>query len=364
MWEYERKQQTKSTEALPCRQKHTVDVKKHMDRKASVPTYRKEYWREEDTGRTDPVQMRRTKKVQRIKPQQPQEQRSRPQPGRQDRVQNLIKKIYVDTHTEPAYDRMQAGEDTLVDEDTISEEEIFDGETADRMETLSRDEQIWLRDIGLNGLCGGWAALHRANPERFTAIWEALACWNGRGNIAQHMNRYCTLREPGVGWENYIISLTDSAVGIMKILEPTVGYRMLPDDITDELPEFHIAGMPAAPNKRRIVHVEAEGAGEVVYNCIVREPFLRNKQREPYVIHIETDYHHMSVRTRYINRAVLIEEIVETEYAGVVVRPDQETAETVLEHGIYLNKDSGAVPKAQDICLEFYSAVKSKKEPF
>lgn len=325
MCEYQRlSRQNKSTKSLPRQRKKTVDVKDPFDRGVSFPTCTK--WEEE---------------------------RSQSQSGRQDRVQKLIEKIYVHAHTEPLDGRIQA------DEDTLSEEIILDEETEDRMKTLSEEEQRWLNDIGINGLCGGWATLHRANPERFAAIWTALARWNGEGSIAQHMNRYCKLSEPAMGWENYIISLGNSAVGIMKTLEPKAGYVTLPDGIADEPPEFDIKKAFTNPNIKRAVHVEAYGAGEVVYGCIVQEPCLKNKQGDPHVIHIETDQHHMSIRTRYINRVVRIEEIVESEYAGVVVRPNQRTAEYVLEHGIYLDKESEDVRKPQTVYMEFYNAKRS-----
>lgn len=319
MCKYQRlSRQNKSKASRPRQRKKTVDAKDPFDRGVSFPTCT--MWEEE---------------------------RSRPQSGRQDRVQKLIEKIYVHAHTEPLDGRNQA------DEDTSSEETILDEETDDRMKTLSEEEQKWLTDIGINGLCGGWATLHRANPERFAAIWTALACWNGEGSIARHMNRYCKLSEPAMGWENYIISLGDSAVGIMKALEPEAGYVTLPDGIVDEPPEFNMKKAFTNPNKKRVVHVKAQGAGKEVYRCIVKEPCVKG---DPYVIHIETDQHHMSIRTRYIHGVVRIEEIVESEYAGVVVRPDQRTAEDVLEHGIYLDKEPEVVPKAQTVYMEFYNA--------
>lgn len=215
-------------------------------------------------------------------------------------------------------------------------------------------EEVWLEECidPTNGLCGGWAALHRADPKCFTEIWMALASWDVEDDLTEHMNRNTSIQEPEIGWEDFIITLADDAVGIMEILEPSAGYRMLPNHIPNQIPKFEPDAIPMNPNKKLSIRVEDTGAGEKVYNAIISSEFLKNKKNDPHIIHIETDYHHMSVRTRYINRMVRIEEIVETEYAGVVVPRNSSEAKRILENGIYLSEN-----RAQSICLNFYNKV-------
>lgn len=367
MCEYQRIAR-QSQSAAPCQRKKAADVSRRSGREEAVPALREKHVWEEDTDPSAPVQLRGKKKAQQREEQKhrPQRQgvrRRRPQhlqePGRQDEVQVLMEKLYIHAHTEPLDGAVPAdvGVDTLLNEGVDTREDILDEETKERKGMLSDEEQQWLEEIHDNGLCGGWATLHRANPEKFTEIWTALARWNGEGNIAMHMNRYCKLREPEMGWERYLTALADSSVGIMRELEPDAGYKVLPDDVAEELPDFDIAKALASPDKTRTVAVEASGAGAEVYECIVRESFLKNKKGDPHIVHIETDHHHMSVRTRYIDRTVRIEEIVESEYAGVVVHPDRRRAEFVLEHGIYLDGGEDDVPQAQAVTLEFYNAV-------
>lgn len=215
-------------------------------------------------------------------------------------------------------------------------------------------EKKWLRKCIAphNGLCGGWAALHRADPNCFTQIWMALASWDVEDDLTEHMNSNTSMQEPEIGWEDFIITLADDAVGIMEILEPSAGYRMLPNHIPNQIPKFEPDAIPMNPNKKLSIRVEDTGAGEKVYNTIISSPLLKNKKNDPHIVHIETDDHHMSVRTRYIDGKVRIEEIVETEYAGVVVPRNSSEAQRILENGIYLSEN-----KAQSICLNFYNKV-------
>ncbi|MCM1158038.1 MAG: hypothetical protein NC300_04850 [Bacteroidales bacterium] len=220
---------------------------------------------------------------------------------------------------------------------------------------------VWVTDIIANGLCGGWAALHRANPKRFVSIWTALAAWNKEDDLTEYMNRTCSMQEPAIGWENYIISLTNSAVRIMAKLEPDAGYQILSDDEAVELPEFALEQLSKKPIMLRHLDVKEKGAGALIYKTILSEAYLKHKAGAEYIIHIETDHHHMSVRTRFINSEVRIEEIVEPEYVGVVQNPNAFYAQQILEHGTYLPPTAEKIgtekdwfPQAQTICLKYY----------
>lgn len=334
MCEYQRiSRQSQSVEAMTRQRKKAVGadersgVNNRSSAETSFPASRKKHVWEEDTSRLSPVQLRRKKRArqqdaQRNDPQEQEVRRHRPQqieqPGNQGRVQKMIAGIYENTHAE-----------------------------------RSKAENTWVEDVEINGLCGGWAALHRLNPIKFKNIWTGLADWDEVSDITAHMNRYD--EEPAMGWENYLISLANTAVGIMGVLEPGAGYQVLPDGGARELPDFDVDKLSKGPNKTEKVSVQASGAGAVVYNEIIKES--KNKHRNPYIIHIETDHHHMSVRTRCLHGGVRIEEIVESEYAGVVVMPERREAESVLEHGIYLDGEKGSKPREQTVTLEFFCIV-------
>lgn len=232
------------------------------------------------------------------------------EPGAQERIQGIIKNLYENNHA---------------------------------------SVKDWVEPE--NGLCGGWAALHRANPEQFVAIWEALTSYEEGSNIVEHMRMQTSLDEPDMGWEDFIISFGNSAVEVMKQLEPDAGYVTLPEDTVERV--YEKEDIPMKPKRIQSVSVGEKGGGADVYNKIVNIPYLKDKKNRHHIVHIETDYHHMSVQTFFINSEVRIEQIVETEYVGVVRNPKPHEVLQILEHGIYLGY-TDKEQREQTVFLECY----------
>ncbi len=195
------------------------------------------------------------------------------------------------------------------------------------------DIRNWVDEC--NGLCGGWATLHRANPSRFVEIWEALTSYEKGDDFEEHMETLLGEPDMGMDWENYIISFGDSAIKAMQKLEKDAGYVALPDKLVEETEDFR--NIPKKSRYKCSVEVGETGGGEAVYKAIVKTPYLKDEKNRYHIVHIETKHHHMSLRTYFINKRLRIEEIVETEYVGVVRNPSTSHLYSILDHGIYFD---------------------------
>jgi hypothetical protein len=188
---------------------------------------------------------------------------------------------------------------------------------------ISQDVEQWFKDVIDNGLCGGWAAVHRAEPETLTKVWLALVNWDpsdGLGGIKT------------VSVDDIVAVLTH-AYNAMNKLEPAAEYGVSPEEIESVGRALTSGRMTKV--KSYVVTVGKRGGGQTVLDRILAEPKVK-KSGNTCVVHIETQKHHMSLRTRSVASEVRIEEIVESEKSGVTVRPNRLEAYQILDDGIYM----------------------------
>lgn len=181
----------------------------------------------------------------------------------------------------------------------------------------------WYTEVIMNGLCGGWAAVHRADPENLSRIWHALVDWDEGSGLAG-------LRTD----PNDVVKMLVRAYDEMNELEPTEDYGAVPTEVGNMAGE-----LPLNPKMKRVksmrITVGKRGAGKTMLDKILSDPQVKAKS-SACTIHIETHSHHMSMRTRQVNNKLRIEDIVESEYIGIETRPERSRAEQILDAGFYI----------------------------
>lgn len=181
----------------------------------------------------------------------------------------------------------------------------------------------WFNNVIVNGLCGGWAAVHRAEPETLTKVWLGLLDWDPADGLG-------AIKKVDV---KDIVAVLTHAYNTMNELEPAAHYGETPEEIESVGRALTSGGMSKV--KSFVVTVGKRGGGQAVLDRILAEPKVK-KSGNTCVVHVETEKHHMSLRTRSVASEVRIEEIVESEKSGATVRPNRLEAYKILDDGIYM----------------------------
>jgi hypothetical protein len=187
------------------------------------------------------------------------------------------------------------------------------------------DLEIWFGNVVANGLCGGWAALHRAAPDLLLDAWEALEDWEENEGVD-------ALTEED---QKKIVAAVTTAYDTMNTLEPGADYGESPEQVRD-------LGMAVEPKNTRkvssfILNIPQDaGGGRLLLNKMLDEPKVK-KGGNICTFHIETQRHHMSMRTRTVSGKIRILDIVESERRGVVRAPTTAEAIGILDSGLYLD---------------------------
>jgi hypothetical protein len=183
----------------------------------------------------------------------------------------------------------------------------------------------WFTQVVGNGLCGGWAAVHRAAPELLLKAWAALEDWSIEDGVD-------ALSEED---KQSVVSVITTAYDTMNELEPDAEYGDSPDDVKE-------LGSEIVPKETKRVASfkiripEEGGGGRMLLSRILDQPKVKVAGNRC-TMHIETQRHHMSMRTRAVNGEVRILDVVESERRGVVVAPSTAEAIGVLDSGLYLD---------------------------
>lgn len=192
-------------------------------------------------------------------------------------------------------------------------------------EQLVGEEAIkdWFKSPAIDGLCGGWAALHRVAPDKLSEGWELIQEWDEEDGIGVFT----------AGELRDIVGILVFAYNKMNELEPKAKYGEVPKELAREGTDF---------TPRKIVKIKSykvtvgkTGGGRTVLDKILSEAKVKQSGNRC-TVHIETEKHHMSLRTRSIGRNVRIVDIVESERRGIVRNPGVHEAYGVLDSGIYL----------------------------
>lgn len=215
----------------------------------------------------------------------------------------------------------------------------------------------WYEVVVDNGLCGGWASLHRRRPKWFEAIWEAIEAWNpteGRSTPEEVQDLQKHLRST-LGEEftedplDDVVSVLTSAYEFMDRMEPKAGYGSAPD----VFPIGELSPEPARI-KEETVPVTYTNAGRTIFSAIASG--VKQKQGD-YLAHIETGEHHMSARVSVSKRGNLKGKwhIVESEKAGVVVSRDKNEIYTVFSNGVFLG---GPTRTTEEVKITVYRSAR------
>jgi hypothetical protein len=199
---------------------------------------------------------------------------------------------------------------------------------------ISDEVEEWYGNVIVNGLCGGWAALHRREPETLERIWSILVEWDPEDDINDDENKTNRSVQKVILYKKDIVSSLVFAYNEMSRLEPH-NYDEAPEEVssmTREIDESHLTLMRGF-NMR----VGKNGGGQAIVNRILNDPKVK-KPGNNCIIHIETEKHHMSVRTRSVKAWTKIVAIVESEKSGIVFPGSTVEAAKVLDGGIYLGK--------------------------
>jgi hypothetical protein len=219
-----------------------------------------------------------------------------------------------------------------VDAIDTSEHEGHQGNIQSKMVAVCRalldgtdDLETWFGNVVNNGLCGGWAALHRAAPDLLLDAWEALEGWEESEGVD-------ALKEED---QKKIVAAVTTAYDTMNTLEPDADYGESPEQVRD----MGTAVVPKNTSKVSSFTLsipEDSGGGRLLLNKMLAEPKAK-KAGNICTFHIETQRHHMSMRTRAVSGEVRILDMVESERRGVVRAPTTAEAIGVLDSGLYLD---------------------------
>lgn len=204
---------------------------------------------------------------------------------------------------------------------------------------ISAELAKWYKNVIVNGLCGGWATVHRYAPGAINHVWTALEYWDPSDGLK-------SLKiDPRV-----VVSVLVEAYRAMDKLEPDADYGPVPEEASEHSVKLDTKKM--SNFKTKSVPVGPSGAGKTLLKVILNEPKVK-KTGNHCTIHIETHNHHMSLRTRSLAKELRIVDIVESEKIGVVNNPDSLAAAHILDAGFYLYDPNGKITE-MDVILKFW----------
>lgn len=251
--------------------------------------------------------------------------------------------------------KIKLGAQQLVQEKLIEIFELVRANTdisGSKINSLDADIKQWYEDVKDNGLCGGWSVLHRNQPD-MAITWNAIAEWIPKQGVStkialEDLNRHMEERTQavigGTVWSSRLIEMIKFAFDQMDVVDPYSSdkYGKSPD----------IAGIKTPTEKNNYELIDSEQDVEVKLpklagsEAIDKIKAKLNGTVDKWIVHIETDEHHMSVK--YEEDKII--EIVESEYEGISINPTESDATQILNKGIYL----GVKPQDTEISLEYH----------
>ena len=256
-----------------------------------------------------------------------------PNEGSQDYIQKKLIEIYELMHKQSA-DSLNLSKDN--NKDYVNEK------------TLE-----WYKMIGINGLCGGWVEIHKRKPEWIEDLWVAVKSWqpsHGESSaqtlqsLEDHLKGRLKWYESGQGAKE-VETLLRNAVAFMAQLEPDEDYQLAPTQTS--VTDLRGVPLPKVLSVKKEIKVSNGLAGTAVVDYIQKE--IANLAEAHCIAHIETDFHHMSVRVKRTPTSLLLK-VVETENVGIETCQSWNEAAKILEEGIYLGSDTND----QDVSITVY----------
>jgi hypothetical protein len=216
----------------------------------------------------------------------------------------------------------------------------------------------WYRRLGIDGLCGGWAAVHRRRPKWFEQLWQAIEAWTpteGRSAEAElhDLERYLKERlgdDLGDDPIEDVVTMLTGAWQFMGQLEPH-NYGPVPKAFpTAEWQPHKRSGRP-----KKVVEVTYGDAGKEIVAAIAA--LVKNEKQGDYIAHVETAAHHMSARVGVSSGGKLTGawRIVESEHLGVVTTSDQREIYRAFRDGVFL---AGPDERTQEVEVSAYRGIK------
>ncbi|GLW12821.1 hypothetical protein Misp01_79490 [Microtetraspora sp. NBRC 13810] len=225
-------------------------------------------------------------------------------------------------------------EQSAGDEQSALQSELLDG---------------WYSSVALNGLCGGWVTIHRAQPVWIENLWGCLERWQPTGTCkwsgdradvkAADLGTLQTLLKAagfdGDGHEiRHAVRALTAAWEIMDGLEPDASYGKAPDWLKKKAGALDTA---AALKLVKVYEHEldmdsANSAAWFTDTIFDKTGFLGDEKDAHYIAHFETKSHHMSVRLHRHQKVSTIT-VMESEVAGVVKCTTKDDVLAVLKGG-------------------------------
>ncbi|MGF1487978.1 MAG: DUF4157 domain-containing protein [Prochloraceae cyanobacterium] len=213
----------------------------------------------------------------------------------------------------------------------------------------------WYKQINLNGLCGAWATIHKADPIRLELLWNALADWHPDTKSEnedeqaslpntdevyqqiQNLNSYLLNRTDQQYKIDHVISLIKTAWQLMAKLEPDSGYEQVPGEETDT--EYtNSLSWAIGPKTRdgKIDNVLDKGekkCAKELQDILTKKVGKKNKN---FIAWLEGEQHHASIRVEVKKKGKDLSIVVnEPELFGIVECGDNlELASELLIKGI------------------------------
>jgi hypothetical protein len=201
-----------------------------------------------------------------------------------------------------------------------------------------RDE--WYKAVRLNGLCGGWVEVHKRKPFWIEELWEAVTSWTPtRGaskqqkldNLNIHLSNtipWCNQGEGAILCRD----LLATAWQHMDVLEPAAGYGPLPGSVPATTGQSTLTLLATTTSQIQFVN-----AGNSAVLSL--QALMATEKLDQCIAHIETDYHHMSVRVES-SQPPMSAVVLETENLGVKRCSSWQEVAHSLENGLYLDDAS------------------------
>ncbi|MEH1794008.1 eCIS core domain-containing protein [Nostoc sp.] len=203
----------------------------------------------------------------------------------------------------------------------------------------------YIREVAINGLCGGWTVLFMKYPEWVEPIYNAVRSWvrptgssdaEALNDFENHLAKTTTVAEDKRG-ANHVVKLLRDAYDTMNTLEPLAGYSSLPE-WTDVPADRYMWINPKTPTKDNLftLKVTNKTAGKTVTDCLSK--LTSSKKVDQCMAHIESEEHHMAIRVEKGKENVTIT-VVETELTGMKKVSDWSEATKILENWLVKEKD-------------------------
>jgi hypothetical protein len=213
----------------------------------------------------------------------------------------------------------------------------------------------WYAGIALNGLCAGWAEIHKNEPGWIEDLWTALTSWTPPpgaspdeqlDHLNAHMQSEVEWCRSGRGADELVTLLT-TAWEAMDRLEPNAAYGPVPAWLSDRAK----LQASARPHAKKTVTVRVLNGGRAVVEHIRT---MIGEKNAHFIVNIATDAHAMSVRIRRTAKTLSLV-AVETEKTGIASCSSWEQLMRVLQGGLLV----GEHDEERRVDLETFKAARA-----